>query len=173
MLIIAVSHRIVFPHRQFHYQAGRLHSVNDEPAAVFAPDAQRSIIMGSQFDYIIHRAPTEVVGNCRLANLTGGLSNWYCSGDLHRDYGPATCGWRYASHWSSAPMPWWYKYHHGKQMASDGNTFMDDSPPYKINSRFHSRDGAVCSCAKIVAQGSCFIYRSAVADSYYTRVRMY
>jgi hypothetical protein len=97
MLHISITCGTVFAHRRFRYRAGALHSANDEPAAVFAPNS-RAYMKGV---YLAKVYGNDTYGNDTSfgaaiyrtrRSLKHGQTRWYCDGELHRDYGPAVVG---------------------------------------------------------------------------------
>ena len=85
MLHIVLTCGTEFAHRRFRYRAGVLHSANDEPAAVFAPNS-RMYMKGA---YLTEMCVNRSVTYKSCMSLIYRQSRWYCTGELHRDYGPA------------------------------------------------------------------------------------
>jgi hypothetical protein len=146
LLAAAATCNLLFANRQLRYRAGLLHSVNDEPAAVFvagtvfapnAPPPAPSADFPAGRAFNISGSYLFTIGLCDNGNgksvryttsrpLYCGQSRWYFAGELHRDYGPAVTGATNSRIWGRAATPWWCKYHHGKQMATEKNTYMGD-----------------------------------------------
>jgi hypothetical protein len=158
MLRATASCDVGFTHKQFLYQAGMLHSADDRPAAVFESPRPASEFTGLTLplrDLYLSTMHTNLRGSNRVFSLVTYSTRkyetcskqtcWYLAGDLHRDYGPAIAGSYEPDEEHEQAYPWWYKYHRGKQMASETNTFMGER--LELSSRMRAY---CCGCAKLV-----------------------
>jgi hypothetical protein len=168
MLHISITCDTAFEHRQFRYRAGVLHSANNEPAAVFAPNS-RALMQGAYLIEIGDFGRDKLTATFKVRRcLRGGQSRWYCAGELHRDYGPAVTG-VYFDPTLGRLRPWWYKYDHGKQMAPEKNMHMGE--PAELSPRMRAYCG--CGCVRLVARDSIAFYATGIYPGKQKIARVY
>ncbi len=168
MIRTATTCNTTFTHRWFQYCTGVLHSRNDEPAATFLP-LETAAEYIPEFDNMCSLPSISPVEHVARSVAYCARSQWYCGGELHRDYGPAVVGTYQGSRvkpLTGDAAVFWSKYHHGVQMASAANSFdAGEANSIKLSSRLLSccPGGQQCGCVRIVARGP--ILRHACAST--------